>query len=69
MLNKEYIKKIYNENDIIKQYVDKYANNRGLTVDEALQHKIVLYYISNTLKLNEDEDWRTLLWQKQTKKQ
>lgn len=60
---------LYNSNEEIKTYVDKYASNRDISVEEAMQHEIVKSYIENKLGQNMDEDWRTLLWQKQTKKQ
>ncbi len=63
------ILELYNSNEEIKTYVDKYASNRGISVEKAMQHEIVKSYIENKLGQNMDEDWRTLLWQKQTKKQ
>ena len=38
----------YNHNEDFKRYVDRYCNQYGLSVDEALEHEIVrqvyLYY-------------------------
>ena len=31
----------YNHNEDFKMYVDRYCNQYGLTVDEALEHEIV----------------------------
>ena len=31
----------YNHNEDFKRYVDRYCNQYGLTVDEALEHEIV----------------------------
>lgn len=34
-------KDLYKSNDDFKAYVDKYKNNFGISVDEALEHLIV----------------------------
>ena len=34
-------KTLYENNKNFKQYVDKYANQRRLTIDEALEHALV----------------------------
>ena len=31
----------YNHNEDFKRYVDRYCNQYGLTVDEALEHELV----------------------------
>ncbi len=33
----------YDENEGFRSYVDKYCKKRGITVDQALGHKIVEY--------------------------
>lgn len=47
-MKKEIIVKEYQHNLRFKQYVDKYCESSGLTVDEALEHELVrqayLYY-------------------------
>lgn len=35
------MKEFYNRNTDFKRYVDRYCNQYGLTVDEALEHEIV----------------------------
>ena len=35
------LKEFYNRNADFKRYVDRYCNQYGLTVDEALEHEIV----------------------------
>ena len=37
-------KQIYNESELFRHYVDKYAKSRKLTVDEALTHEIIRQY-------------------------
>ena len=35
------LKDFYNRNEDFKMYVDRYCNQYGLTVDEALEHEVV----------------------------
>ena len=35
------MREFYNHNEDFKMYVDRYCNQYGLTVDEALEHEIV----------------------------
>lgn len=35
------MREFYNHNEDFKRYVDRYCNQYGLTVDEALEHEIV----------------------------
>lgn len=40
----EELKRLYNENEKFKDYVDKYANNFDITAEKALSHKIIRIY-------------------------
>lgn len=41
-----FVYKSYLENDLFKQYVDKYCQHRGISLNEALTHKICLEYLA-----------------------
>lgn len=38
------MEEFYNTNETFKRYVDKYAGLYGITVEEALKHKIIHNY-------------------------
>jgi len=40
-----YIKELYNSNKEIKEYIDKFARDRMITVDEAMGQQVVAEYI------------------------
>ena len=49
------LQEIYDNNELFKHYVDKYAQTHKLTTEEALKHKILKQY-AEYLGENVDED-------------
>lgn len=47
-MNNENVKNEYRHNQKFREYVDRYSDHRGISVDEALKHELVkqvyLYY-------------------------
>ena len=48
-------KQIYDESELFKHYVDKYVNNRKITVEEALEHEIIHQYAKYLGELNDKD--------------
>lgn len=51
----EEIYKSYQENDLFKQYVDRYCQQRRISLNEALTHKICLEYLAYITSTDEEE--------------
>lgn len=56
MLNK------YHDNEDIKAFVDKYIAKEGLSLEEALSHKVVIEYAKYITDRNGDETKLRNMW-------
>ena len=50
------MRELYETNETFREYVDKYATSREISVAEALTHKLVIQY-GEDIKKNERADW------------
>ena len=48
------LRNLYNSNEVFRTYVNRYADNFGLTVDQALSHKIIKIYAEEIKRGNKE---------------